>query len=284
MIPLVDVLTRTEGYLRSRGIPSPRYEAEQLLAHALEIQRLQIYLQHDRPMSDEELALLRPLVARRGKREPLAWILGTVGFHALELQVTPGVLVPRPDTETLVDEVLARIPEGETDPVYIADVGCGSGAIGLAVATARENARVFSIDIADAPLACTRANVAALGLEKRVAVLKGNLLDPIPPNRVIDWVVSNPPYIPSKDLTECEPEVSQWEPKGALDGGRDGLAVYQQLLPTAVERARKGVLVEVGIRQAPHIKRLMLELGLVDVTTANDLGGVVRVVAGHKPS
>lgn len=284
MIPLVDVLTRTEGYLRKRGIPSPRYEAELLIGHILKIPRLQIYLQHDRPMSDEELAELRPIVARRGNREPLAWILGTVGFHAIELEVGPGVLVPRPDTETLVEAVLERIPEGQEEPVYIADVGCGTGAVGLAIAHARPCVRVFATDIGEAPLRYTRLNVERLGLQKRVAVLNGSLLSPIPATRVIDWVVSNPPYIPTADLARCEPEVSQWEPKLALDGGHDGLAVYQELIPAAAARARKGVLVELGIRQAPHVKRMMAEHGLVDISSYSDLGGVLRVVAGHVPT
>lgn len=281
MIPLVEVLTKTEAYLRSRGIPSPRFEAEQLLAHALGIERLQIYLQHDRPLGEEELGRLRPMVARRGKREPLAWILGTVGFHALELAVTPGVLVPRPDTETLVEAALAWIPENDDEPVYVADVGCGTGAVGLAIAAARPQVRVFSIDIGEAPLACTRENVKRLGLEQRVAVLRGPLLGPVPPQRPIDWVVSNPPYIPTADLARCEPEVSEWEPKLALDGGGDGLDIYRQLVPEAARRARKGLLLEVGIRQAPHVKRLLDEHGFVDVSTHDDLGGIPRVVTGR---
>lgn len=282
-IPLVEVLTRTEAYLRGRGIPSPRYEAEQLLAHALGIERLQLYLQHDRPMAEDELASLREMVGRRGKREPLAWIVGSVGFHAIELAVGPGVLVPRPDSEVLVEEALARIDVAE-DPVFVADVGSGSGAIGLAIASARPGVRVFATDLSDDALACTRANVEALGLSKRVAVLRGPLLGPVPPHRKIDWVVSNPPYIPTRDLAECEPEVSQWEPKLALDGGGDGLAVYRELIPEAARRAHRGLIVEVGIRQAPHVKRLMAEHGFTDIETADDLGGVTRVVAGHRTS
>lgn len=282
MIPLVDVLTRTEGYLRTRGIPKPRYEAEQLLAHALGIARLQIYLQHDRPLSDEELDRLRVLVARRGKREPLAWIVGSVGFHHIELCVGPGVLVPRPDTETLVEAVLERIPEEGDELVYVADVGSGSGAVGLAIAAARPQVRVFATDIGDEPLACTRTNVERLGLGQRVAVLRGPLLGPIPPQRPIDWVVSNPPYIPTTDLRACEPEVSQWEPKLALDGGADGLGVYRALIPEAARRARRGVLVEVGIRQAPQVASLMEEAGLGSITTYDDLAGIPRVVAGHR--
>ncbi len=163
MIPLVDVLTRTERYLRDRGVDSPRLEAELLLAHVLGLERITLYLNYDRPIPDDELEKLRPLVARRGKREPLAWILGTRGFHALDLDVGPGVLVPRPDTETLVDAALEYIAADE-DPVYVADVGCGSGAIGLAIAFARPGVRVYAIDRAKAPLEFTRINRDRLGM------------------------------------------------------------------------------------------------------------------------
>lgn len=282
MIQLVEVLTRTEGYLRSRGVPKPRFEAEQLLAHALAIPRLQIYLQHDRPLTEEELTRLRGLVARRGKREPLGWIVGSVGFHRLDLVVTPGVLVPRPDTEALVEAVLSRIPEEDDTPCYIADIGSGTGAVGLAIAAARPQVRVFATDVSEEALACTRTNVARLNLGQRVAVLRGPLLGPIPPHRTIDWVVSNPPYIPSADLAQCEPEVSAWEPKLALDGGADGLGVYRALIPEAARRARRGVLVEVGIHQAPRVRALMEEHGLGEITTHDDLAGIARVVAGHR--
>src|SRR5690606_16742019 len=146
-----------------------------------------------------ELERLRPLVARRGRREPMAWILGHREFHTLDLEVGPGVLVPRPDTETLVDAALAWIPEGP-EPIHVADVGCGSGAVGLAVAAVRPAVRVYAIDLAPEPLEITRRNVRRLGLEKRVAVLQGDLLDPVPPDRPIEWVLSNPPYIASRDI------------------------------------------------------------------------------------
>lgn len=282
MITVVDTLKRTERWLAERGIPSPRLEAERLLAHALGVERLALYLDHARPLDDGELALLRPMVRRRGKREPLAWIVGTAGFHAVELAVGAGVLVPRPDTETLVEAALEWIGEDE-DPVYVADVGCGSGALGLAIATARPGVRVYATDIADAPLQTTRANTASLGLEQRVAVLRGDLMDPIPQARPVDFVVSNPPYIPTADIDGLEPEVSQWEPREALDGGPDGLDVYRRLIGQAMRRARRGVLLEVGFDQAGLVSQLLRDAGSTDISTWSDLGGVTRVVGTRIP-
>ena len=280
MISLVEILTRTEVFLRERGIATPRLDAELLLCEVLGMKRLQIYLEHDRPITNAELEKIRPLVRRRGDREPLAWITGTVGFHAIDLTVRPGVLVPRPDTETLVTAALEWI-DAEAAPVYLADVGCGSGAVGLALATALPGLRLYATDVGDAPLETTRDNVKRLGLESRVAVLRGSLLEPIPRQRPLDWVVSNPPYIPSADIAGLMPEVSKHEPRLALDGGEDGLDFYRQLIPAVVERGAKGLLVELGQGQAPRVADLFRKAGYTSITTWSDLGGIQRVVGGR---
>jgi len=281
VITLVEVLTRTEAYLRDHHIASPRLEAELLLCHVLGTERLQLYLMHDRPMSEAELGALRPLVRRRGDREPLAWILGHREFHALDLVVEPGVLVPRPDTETLVDAALEWIGEA-ADPVYVAAVGGGSGAVGLALAKARPGVRLYAIDIDDTAIRVTRENVDRLGLSARVAVLKGDLLSPIPARRPVDWVISNPPYIATGEFANLEPEVSRHEPRKALDGGVDGLDAYRRLLPLAAERAREGVMVEVGHQQAGRVADLFRRQSMSDITTWNDLAGVPRVVGARR--
>jgi release factor glutamine methyltransferase len=278
---LVTVLLKTEAFFRERGIPSPRLDAELLLAKALGMERIGLYLAHDRPLTEAELALLRPLVARRGNREPLSWILGRREFHALTLEIEPGVLDPRPDTETLVEAALAEIPADGTDPVYVADVGCGSGAVGLAIAHARPRVRVYCTDLDDTAIRVTRANVARLGLGERVAVLKGDLLEPIPPSRPIDWVVSNPPYVPTAEIGALEREVSVHEPRRALDGGPDGLMVISRLIHAAVPRARAGVLLEIGHDQAARVTDLLRRAGLRDLRAVRDLAGIERVVGGR---
>ncbi len=277
---VVQLLLQTEAWLRGKGVETPRLEAELLLAHLLKSTRLGLYLLHDRPLAPAEIEALRAMVVRRGKREPLAWILGVVGFHALDLAIRPGVLVPRPDSETLVDAALAWIPD---EPALVADIGCGSGAVGLALAQARPQLKIYAVDLAEAALETTRANAAALGLEARVAVLRGDLLTAIPTPRRIDWVVSNPPYIPSAEIDTLMPEVSRWEPRLALDGGPDGLDVYRKLIPAARRRNATGILLEVGAGQAGRVADLLRRAGWTGIDTWNDLPGITRVVGGRSP-
>lgn len=281
MLSLVDVLKRTEDYLRSKGSPSARLDAELLISHVLEMDRLAIYLQHDRPVSEDELAALREPVRRRGNREPIATIVGKKEFWSRDFLVTPGVLVPRPDTETLIQAALDLIPEGD-DKLFLADVGAGSGCIGLTLALERPQVRLFALDASPAALACTKANVAALGLTDRVAVMRSDLLSAVPADRPLDLIVSNPPYIASKEIEGLEPEVRDHEPRVALDGGPDGLDFYRRLVPVAAERARKAVLVEVGFEQAIPVMAMFRDAGLKLVRTRADLAGVERVVIGEK--
>ncbi len=280
MLTVVEVLTRTEAWLASKGSPSPRLDAELLLAHVLEMDRLTLYLQHDRPLQDAELDALREPVRRRGAREPVATIVGTKAFWSRDFLVRPGVLVPRPDTETLVRAALEWVPESE-EPVFVADVGCGSGCIGLTLAAERACVRLYALDASPAALACTRQNVQALGLSARVGVLRSDVLSGVPRERPIDLVVSNPPYIASAVLPTLEPEVATHEPRLALDGGPDGLDFYRRLVPVAATRARRAVLVEVGHDQAIAVMAIFREAGLLQVRTQADLAGVDRVVIGE---
>ncbi len=282
MLTVVDVLLRTERFLRERGVDTPRLEAELLIGDVLKLSRMQLYLAHDRPLDLNELEHLRGLVARRGKREPLAYIVGSQPFHAIDLAIVPGVLIPRQDTETLVEAAIEWFGAA-TDPLYVADVGCGSGAVGLALAHRLPHLRLYATDRSDIALQLTRQNRDALGMAQRVAVLEGDLLNAVPLDRPIDWVVSNPPYIPSSEIPGLQPEVSQYEPRLALDGGLDGLDVYRRLLPEAAKRARRGCLVEVGQRQAAQVSDLMRRAGFSSINVWNDLAGIARVVGGRHP-
>ena len=282
MTTVVDVLKKTEAFFRSKGIPSPRLDAELIVGHHLQMDRVTLYLQFDRPLSEAELTPMREDVKRRANREPVAWITGTKGFWTLDLASHAGVLVPRPDSETLVTAALDLIPKDEQ--CFVADIGSGTGAIGLALASECPKVRLYAIDVSDAALHCTKENVAALGFSDRVAVLRGSLLDPIPADRVVDIVVSNPPYIPSADIDALEPEISQHEPRTALDGGTDGLDVYRRLIPAAAARATTAVLVEHGDGQDRAISDMMRAAGLVDVQAHPDLTGTPRVVSGRVSS
>lgn len=281
MITLVEVLKKTETWFREKGIDSPRLEAELLLSHVTGLDRIKLYLNFDRPLTETELHGLRPLVARRAKREPMAWILGEKGFHNIDLSVHPGVFCPRPDTETLVNAALEWM-RTDDEWLYVADVCCGTGAVGLALAHERPNIRTWSLDQSAEALTNTRENANRLGLKDRVAVLSSDLLERIPADRPVHWVVSNPPYIPSNDIPTLMPEVSHHEPKLALDGGADGLTVYRKLIPMAAKRASRGVLVEIGIHQGPSVIDLFRQSGLVEINTWKDLGGIVRVIGGKK--
>ena len=279
MLPLVDVLKKTTDFFKKKGIASPRLDAELIIGHVLGLERVQLYLEFDRPLSPRELSDIRDLVVRRGKREPVAWLLEKKGFWTLDLVVRPGVLVPRPDTETLIEVALTLLPEDEE--LFLVDVGCGSGAIGLSLALDRPQLKVFATDLSTEALTCTKDNAAALGLSERVAVLRGSLLEPVPAERPIDVIVSNPPYIPSADIDTLAPEVRDHEPRLALDGGVDGLDAYRQLIPAAATRARLAVVVEVGAGQAEAVAGLFTAAGLTEVSRHKDLAGIERVVSGR---
>lgn len=281
MVTVVDILKKTEAFFRSKGIPSPRLDAELIVGHHLQLDRVALYLQFDRPLNEAELDPMRVDVKRRANREPIAWITGTKGFWSLELDSHRDVLVPRPDTETLVQAALDVIPENEE--MFVADIGAGTGAVGLAIASERPLVKLFAIDVSDAALHCTKANVAKLSMTDRVAVLKGSLLDPVPEGRRIDVVVSNPPYIPSGDIGSLSPEIAVHEPRLALDGGADGLDVYRKLIPLAAARATRAVLVEHGDGQHEAVADLMRAEGVADPAFRADLTGTVRVVAGLLP-
>ena len=282
MTTVVDVLKKTEAFFRSKGIPSPRLDAELIVGHHLNMDRVTLYLQFDRPLNEQELGPMRADVKRRANREPVAWIIGTKGFWSLDLQSHTDVLVPRPDSETLVTAALELIPIDE--PYFVADVGSGTGAIGLSIASERPEVKLFATDVSDAALRCTKANVESLALTDRVAVLKGSLLDPIPPDRRIDVVVSNPPYIPTTEIDNLAPEIAAHEPRLALDGGMDGLDIYRKLIPAAAARANKALLVEHGDGQDSAIRALMEAEGLVEIESHPDLTGTIRVVSGRVPT
>lgn len=282
MRTLGEVLRLSTEHLKQRGVEGPRLDAELLVGAALGLERLQVYLQHDRPLLESELQAIRELVQRRSRREPLAHILGKREFYGLEFQLRPGVLVPRPDTETLVDALLDVIGPDPEPLVYVADIGCGSGCIGLSLASQRPSIRLYAIDLNPEALAATKANTQALGLSGRVALLRGDLLGPVPSERQVDWVVSNPPYIPSAEIDGLQPEVARFEDRLALDGGADGLDLYRRLLPMAWARAQRGIVLEVGHGQAEAVVELARKAGFRECTIRCDLGGRQRVVLARR--
>lgn len=281
---ILSVLQWTTARFQERGMSSPRLDAELLAAHALELSRVQLYTQFDRPLAPNELAAYRELVKRRQNGEPVAYIIGRKEFWSLDLAVDKRVLIPRPDTETAVDETLARLPaaaEGSTPRVL--DIGTGSGAIALALCKARGDLAVFASDLSEDALAVARANAERLGLA--VTFLQGDLVAPAREHAPFDALVANLPYIPAGDLPGLSADVKS-EPVLALDGGADGLKLVRALVSEAPALlAPEGALVlEIGIGQAEATAQLCRAAGLEDVRMRDDLGGIARVVSARKPA
>jgi release factor glutamine methyltransferase len=270
------VLTWTKGYLAEKGVENARLEAEWLLCEALGLDRVGLYLNFDKPLTDAELGTFRAMVGRRAKREPLQYILGSQEFHGLDFVVTPDVLIPRHDTEVLVDEALRR---AQPDAAIL-DIGLGSGCIAISLATALPGATVCGVEQSPGALAIARDNAARLGAS--LEMVEGSLFEPLGERR-FDLIVSNPPYIPTADLATLEPEVREHEPLGALDGGADGLAFYRAIVPASRDHLNPGgwLLVEIGIKQGPAVRELFAAQGFTAIFSAPDPAGIERVVGGQ---
>lgn len=270
-----EVIRRTTEHLESRGSTTPRLDAELLLGKALGLERIELYMHHDRPLAEDELERARALVARRARREPLQYILGEWGFRRLTLTVDRRALIPRPETETLVERALAAIAALPAPRVL--DVGTGTGAIALAIADEHPGAVVTALDVSEDALALAAENVERTGLAVTLAF--GDFRAELP-DGPWDLVVSNPPYIADRDRAALEPEVRDHEP---------GLALYSEdayavLVPAAVPvLARGGALaVEVGDGQAADVAVLFEREGFVEVIVTRDLAGRERVVEGRR--
>jgi release factor glutamine methyltransferase len=273
---VVELLRVTAPYLAKKGSASARLDAELLLAETLGLPgRVELYLQHDRPLTGGEVEGYRELVRRRSQGEPVAYLLGRARFYEEELEVTPAVLVPRPDTETLVEAALARLPMDGTG--RLADVGTGSGAVAIALARKRQGLTVVATELSPTAAAVARRNVARYGLEARVQVVVTDLLAGVA--GPFDLVVSNPPYIAADD-PRVEPGVRRFEPGLALFSGADGLDAIRRLLVEVPPRLAPGgaLLVEVGAEQAPAASEVARAAGWTGVVARKDLSGVERVL------
>ena len=264
-----EVLARSAQYLAEKGVPSPRVDAEWLLAHALGLSRLELYTEHDRPLAEEELASARELLRRRGLREPLAYVLGEWGFRRLTLKTDARALVPRPETEIVVERCLALL-DGRDAP-RVLDVGVGTGAIALAVADEYPAARVTAVDSSPDALALAgeNAELTGLGVELRAGGFEVAA-------EGWDLVVSNPPYVLPEEIDSRDPEVRDWEPRAALVGED----LHMELARVA---RTQWLVLEVGDGQAPSVAQALEGLGYADVTITPDLAGRERVVEGRRP-
>lgn len=286
-LKLLEILQRSAAWLGERGCDSPRLDAELLLAHGLGVRRLDLYLQFDRPVGPQEAERLRALVMERGRGVPVAYLLGTRGFWSLDFKVSPAVLVPRPETEHLVEVALQALRERPA-PV-LADVGTGSGCVVLSVLHELPGARAHATDCSAAALEVARENAAQHGLEGRVAFHLGDLLEPLrasPDWGRLDAVLSNPPYIVRGDPS-VEPGVHAHEPHAALYvPGDDPLEVALRVAAAAREALAPGGLLalEVGAGSAAPACERLLALGWEEPTAWADLAGIDRIVSARRPA
>jgi release factor glutamine methyltransferase len=284
-----DLLTVAKGWLGEQGVEEAQLDTQLLLAHTLGCRRLDLFLDHDRPLMESELARFRTLMRRRGAREPVAYILGERGFHSLVLKVAPGVLIPRPETELLVEvglEELGRIAverSGGTE-LRCADVGTGSGCVALALATEWPGLSAVALDVSPQALKIAAANAQALELSGQVRFVHGDLLSAVAPGS-LDLVVSNPPYITPDEEHLLAPEVANFEPKQALFDA-PGLPLTQALVKQAKAALRPGgaLAIETGYKSAEQVAAFMEAAGFTDVRRVKDLAEIDRVIVGRLPS
>lgn len=271
-----DVLDWATKDFEARGIESPRLDAELIVANALGIDRIGLYLDLGRPLLEAERSAIRPLVMRRRDREPVAYILGYRDFYGRRFEVTSDVLIPRPDTETLIEHALRLIPSDSGSRVI--DVGTGSGAIAITIAAERPLAEVTATDISERALAVAARNASALDVGERIRFEHADLFDSKGP---FDFVLSNPPYISAADLKGLEAEVRVHEPNTALEGGDDGLNVVRALIAEAGSATTRGaqILMEIGAGQAPDVASIAEHsTNWKHVETYQDINRIERVV------
>jgi release factor glutamine methyltransferase len=270
------VLEWTTGHLKKHGSDTPRLDAEILLAHARGCQRIQLYTQFDEPLSDSVRGIMRELVQRRTKAEPVAYLVGVREFFSLGFRVSRDVLIPRPDTETLVIEVLDGV-KGLPAPKVL-DLCTGSGCVAIAVAKNAKTAHVTATDISTAALEIARENVTRHQVASQVDLIESDLFKGIPTGSKYDVIASNPPYIPSDEIDQLDVEVSRHEPRLALDGGADGLTVLKQIIDQAPEFAAPHglLLLEFTPEQAESLRAVVSDHGGYDEI-------VIRKDLAHRP-
>ncbi|MFL5274318.1 MAG: peptide chain release factor N(5)-glutamine methyltransferase [Anaeromyxobacteraceae bacterium] len=270
------LLAWTQGYFARAGVDAPRLTAELLLAHALGCDRVRLYLDFDKPLGPEELTRYRALVKRRGDGEPTAYLTGVKEFYGRAFRVDARALIPRPETELLVEAALAALPDGGA----ALDLCTGSGCVGVTHALERPAANVVATDLDAAALALARENAERLGATLELA--QGDLFAALAAPARFDVIAANPPYVPTPELEGLARELAR-EPRRALDGGEDGLAVARRLVAEAPRWLLPGgaLLVEMHESHVEALPRLMLEAGFASVEARRDLAGLPRLAIGR---
>ncbi len=282
---LLDTVAWTASYFKDKGVDSPRLTAEILMCHCLGMDRVSLYMEFDRPLNPGELARYKTLIQRRVQREPVAYITGKKGFWDIEVEVSSHVLIPRPDTETLVETALSELTQFRQRtaevPLNVLELGVGSGAVIISLARAMPGHHYFAVDVSLAAAEITLKNARSLECVPGLSVVTGSWFDPFGPQAAFDLIVSNPPYIPTRDIETLAPEIQNYEPRLALDGGIDGLDCVMEILSQAVAFLNPGgvLLMETGFDQKNAIEALVRTMpAYEDFQSIRDEAGHHRVV------
>ena len=278
MKTVLDTIHGGTEYLEKRGVEDARLTMQILLAHVLGCQRIELYVDFDRPLEEDQLAPMRDYVKRRGQGEPLQHILGEVEFYGRIFRSDSRALIPRPETEEMVDIVLKRFSPAGDESVKILDMGCGSGVLGLSLVAELEGSRGTLVDASADALDLARENAQALELEGRVDFVRGDLFSELEEKR-FGLVVANLPYIPEGEIPTLSREV-QHDPISALDGGADGLDIIRNFVRDLKNHTEAGAMVglEIGENQSAEVTELLQQAGFSEVEAVNDLSGVARFV------
>lgn len=278
-----ELLTWTTDFLKSKGNDAAKWEAEILLAHVLNCKRVDLFVRFAEQPSESDRAKFRELIHRRVAGCPVAYLVGSREFYLLNFDVSPAALIPRPDTETLVLEALKRLkPLAAPD---VLDIGTGSGCIAVSLAHQKKDARVTATDISPDALEVAKRNAAKHSVADRMTFLQGDLFAPLPAGATFDLIASNPPYIAQSEFASLSPDVRDHEPRLALDGGPDGLALYRRIANDAVPFLKPGgsLLLEIGYTQDEAVRGLLAERAELEVgATLKDMGGHARVVTAKR--
>jgi len=289
---ILRTLKDAEAYLVERGVPNARRNAEWMLGHVLDCRSPDLYLNPYRVIDRRDLDAFHALVARRGARQPLQYILGSTEFMSLPFRMKPGVFIPRPDTEVLLEVVENRLGWEPLDAssgraARILDLCCGAGVIGISLLHRHRRAECVAVDLSPQAVALAGTNAAKNGVEARYRCLEADALEfARSSGERFDLIVCNPPYVPSAEIEKLLPEIKDHEPRIALDGGPDGLDFYRQLIPAlpGIARAPAWVTLEIGDSQGTAVKALLEENGLVEAAIQRDYAGLERVAAARVPS
>jgi release factor glutamine methyltransferase len=282
MPSVLEIIQKSSEFLSARGVESARLNAELLIGHALELKRMQLYLQFERVLTEPELEKIRPLVKRRSQREPLQYIIGTVEFGGLKLKVDRRALIPRPETELLIEKIVGLCVQ---PPQSVLDLGTGTGAIALALAKAFSEAQITAVDVSPEALALAAENVLASGFGPRVRLINSAWFKGLQPEDRFELIVSNPPYLTDAETDAAAPEVRGHEPRSALVGGLDGLVDLREIISAASPFLAPGGLLalETGIAQHAELMTLAAAHGFERIESGRDLTGRDRFIFAWKP-